>query len=277
MAGYESNFGNKGGVYIMEQKGQEWEVLNHFPSPNPKERDWFGHAIALEGNLAAISAYEQGGKKAIVGGLLGEGPGKVYVYRRRGAENFTLVKGLKADDIQNFDRFGYSVDISRKTLTASAPFHNEQKGVVYVYVLEGDEWKQQAKLWAADAGVKDRLGWDCAISDDTIVVGAPLAAAPGRHSGAAYVFKRRGDAWAQVTKLVPRDGDAGDSFGVSVDVSQSRIIVGANKDENHGNRRGSGSAYIFREVGDTYIQEAKLTADEIQEGANFGLDGCDRC
>ena len=271
IAGYTWNFDNKNGVYIMERKGEAWEILNHFPSPNQGQIDWFGHAVALDGNLAVIGAYEQGGNELIVErGLLANGPGKVYVYRRRNEGDFVLMRALKGVNLQDEDRFGYSVDISGTTLIAGAPFHDEEKGAVYVFVLEGTRWKQEAKLQADDAGVKNRFGWDCAISDDTIVVGAPLAAAPKRLSGTAYVFKRKGDVWEQVAKLIPHDGEGGDSLGVSVDVSQNRVIVGANKDTNSG-RRGSGSAYIFSEVDGTYIREAKLTADKIQEGAGFGF------
>ena len=271
IAGSGLNLDNKSNVYIMERRGGAWEVLNHFPSPNPDHMDFFGHVVALEGNFAAIGAYEAGGKEFLVErGLLVNGPGKVYVYHRRNEGGFALMRALKPDDIQNLDRFGYSVDISGTTLIASAPFHNEEKGAVYVYVLVGNEWEQQAKLQADDASSKDWFGWGCAISEDTIVVGAPLAAAPARLSGTAYIFKRKGDAWAQVAKLAAHDGDGGDRFGVSVDVSRSRAIVGANKDENR-LKRGSGSAYIFSEVDGTYTREAKLTADKIQEGAGFGL------
>ena len=272
IAGSGLNLDNKSNVYIMERRGGAWEVLNHFPVPNPDHMDFFGHAVALEGNFAAIGAYEAGGKEFLVErGLLVNGPGKVYVYHRRNEGDFALMRALKPDDIQNLDRFGYSVDISGITLIASAPFHNEEKGAVYVYVLVGDEWEQQAKLQADDASSKDWFGWGCAISEDTIVVGAPLAAAPARLSGTAYIFKRKGDAWAQVAKLAAHDEDGGDRFGVSVDVSKSCAIVGAYRDENHGNKRGSGSAYIFSEVEGTYTQEAKLTADELQEGASFGF------
>ena len=175
--------------------------------------------------------------------------------------------------------FGYSVDLSGKTLIAGTPFHDEEKGAVYVYTRDGDQWKQQAKLQADDAGVKNRFGWDCAVHENTIVVvGAPLGQLHLQdfpvQSPPEYVFKRQGDAWAQVakiTRLKIEDGDGGDSFGVSVDVSKSRIIVGANKDENEAKKRNSGSAYIFQIVGDAVTQEAKLTADEFQEGAGFGL------
>ncbi len=269
IAGYTSYVGNNGGVFILEQKGKKWDLVVQFKTPDAGPRDQYGHAVAIDGDYAVVSAYEHGGKKPVAGGHLGEGPGRVYVYQR--VKGWVEMAKFKGEGVQNNDRFGYAVDISGTTLVAGTPFHDEEKGAVYVYKLDKGQWKQQAKLQADDAGVKNRFGWDCAIHENTIVVGAPLAAAPARLSGAAYVFKRQGDAWAQVAKLTPDDGDGGDSFGASVDVSKSRIIIGANKDENEVNKRQSGSAYIFSGVGDVYTQEAKLTAAEPQEGAGFGL------
>ncbi len=272
IAGYTSYTGDLGGVYILEYDGKRWDLINHFKTPDGNTRDQYGHAVAIEDDVAVVSAYEHGGKRPTAGGRLGGGPGIVYVFQRHaGGKGFGDMANFKGEGVQNDDRFGYSVDISRNTLIAGTPFHDEEKGAVYVYTLDNKQWKQTAKLVADDGGPKNRFGWDCAISENTIVVGAPLAAAPARLSGAAYVFKRQGDNWVQTVKITPEDGDGGDSFGVSVDVSKSRIIVGANKDENEVKKRGSGSAYIFQLVGDAVTQEAKLTADEPQEGAGFGL------
>ena len=272
IAGYTSYTGDLGGVYILEYDGKRWDLKNHFKTPDGNTRDQYGHAVAIEGDIAVVSAYEHGGKRPTAGGRLGGGPGIVYVFQRHaGGKGFGEMANFKGEGVQNDDRFGYSVDISGNTLIAGTPFHDEEKGAVYVYERDGNKWKQQAKLQADDGDPKNRFGWDCAISENTIVVGAPLAGPNGRLSGAAYVFKRQGDAWAQVAKVTPDDGDGGDGFGVSVEVSKSRIIVGANKDENEVKKRGSGSAYIFSGVGDVYTQEAKLTVDEPQEGAGFGL------
>ena len=277
IAGYTSYVGNGGGVFILEQKGRKWDLLNHFQTPNVQMRDWFGHAVAISGNTAVVSGYEFGGKKETAGNCgpgpcLGAGKGRVYIYKRTGPKGFDPVEDFVADDAQNDDRFGYAIDLSgEKLLVVGSPYHDEQKGAVYVYELEGDDWVQKVKLQADDAAPRARFGWDVAVDGTTIAAGAPLSAAPDRNSGAAYIFKKRGDDWIQVAKLTAEDGDGGDAFGTSIDVSKSRVIVGAVKDENAEKKRGSGSAYIFGSVGDTYTQEAKLNAKELQEGAGFGL------
>ena len=272
IAGYTSYVGNGGGVFILEQKGKKWDLLNHFQTPNVQMRDWFGHAVAISGNTAVISGYEFGGKKKTAGDALGGGPGRVYTYRREGNKGFIPVQDFKAVDAQNDDRFGYAIDLSGEDLlVVGSPFHDEQKGAVYVYAQDGGKWEQVAKLQADDAAPRARFGWDVGVDGSTIVAGAPLSAAPDRNSGAAYIFKRQGDDWVQVAKLTPEDGDGGDAFGTSIDVSKSRVLVGAVKDENEEKKRGSGSAYIFSSVGDAYTQEAKLNAKDLQEGAGFGL------
>ena len=271
ISGYTSYTGNNGGVFILEQKEKRWEVVNHFQTQNWVMRDWFGHAVAVSGDTAVIGAYEFGGEKRVAGLVLGAGPGRVYTYRR-GETKFIPVQDFVAADAQSDDRFGYAVDLSGENLlVVGSPYHDEQKGAVYVYLQEGGTWVEKAKLQADDAASGARLGWDVAVDEDTIVAGAPLAAAPERNSGAAYVFKRRGDGWMQVAKLTPNDGDGGDVFGISVDTSKNRVIVGASKDENNVKRHGSGSAYIFTSAGDVHTQEAKLNADRLQNGANFGL------
>ena len=271
IAGYTSYQGNAGGVLILEQKAGRWDLLNHFTTRDRDMRDWFGHAVAISGNTAVISAYEFGGNRLLGGWVWGGGPGRIYIYRR-GTEGFMPVEHFVAADAQSDDRFGYAVDLNGENLLAiGSPYHDEEKGAVYVYVQAGGTWAQKAKLRADDAAPKARLGWDVGVDGSTIIAGAPLAAAPERNSGAAYIFKRQGDDWVQVAKLIPEDGDGGDVFGTAVDVSKNRVIVGASKDENDAKKRGSGSAYIFSSVGDVYTQEAKLNAKDLQENANFGL------
>jgi len=78
----------------------------------------------------------------------------------------------------------------------------------------------------------------------------------GEGSGSAYVFRWNGSSWVEEQKLLPSDGAAEDYFGCSVSISGNVALVGA--DENDDNGEGSGSAYVFRWNGSSWVEEQKL-------------------
>jgi len=69
-------------------------------------------------------------------------------------------------------------------------------------------------------------------------------------------------------KLTAGDAAPGDFLGYSVSISGNVALVGAYGDDDGGT--GSGSAYVFRYDGTTWIQEAKLTADDAAPVDQFG-------
>ena len=80
------------------------------------------------------------------------------------------------------------------------------------------------------------------------------------------VASARADIGDQLFKLLAADGDAGDNFGVSVDVSGNIAIAGAWGDGDNGFL--SGSAYLF-DIS-TGSQIAKLVPDDSDSGDEFG-------
>ena len=124
------------------------------------------------------------------------------------------------------------------------------------------------KLTASDNAAGDWFGISVSISGDYVAVGAYLDDDNGNESGSAYVFKRSGTSWAQEAKLLPADGAAGDHFGKSVSISGDYAVVGARNDDDNGNE--SGSAYVFKRIGTSWAQEAKLLPADGAEGDNFG-------
>jgi len=270
IASYTSYVGDHGGVYIFAQKAKKWDVINHFKTPDGKARDWFGWDVAIDGDIAVIGAYEDGGRKVVAGGPLGEGPGAVYAYRRQG-KGFGKKTQLKANDAADKDRFGFAVDVSGNTLIVGAPNDDDagsDSGSAYVYILDGDKWKKQTKLVATDAAAKQWFGWDVAIDGNTIVVGAPLDKEKGRNAGAAYIFVREGVEWKQQAKLVATDGDSNDKFGNAVDISQDSVVIGTPKDEEKG--KDTGAAYVFLQSGDNWTEEQKLLPSTSEVKGMFG-------
>jgi len=75
--------------------------------------------------------------------------------------------------------------------------------------------------------------------------------------------------WIERQKLLASDGAEADQFGVSVSVSGTTAIVGANMDDDCGDY--SGSAYVFEDNGSAWGQVAKLTASDGAAADSFGL------
>lgn len=109
-----------------------------------------------------------------------------------------------------------------------------------------------------------------AIAGERIVIGAPQE---DNMTGAVYVYRYNSvtKEWEKEAKLVALDGAAGDQFGTSVAIAESRIVVGAPTDTDNGFQ--SGSAYVFRYYPETpgWSQEQKIIASDGTSNDFFGL------
>lgn len=116
----------------------------------------------------------------------------------------------------------------------------------------------QEKLLASDGASGDRFGDWVSICEDVAVIGADSDDDSGTHAGSAYIFRYDPDElrWLEEQKLLAADGSAHDHFGESVSVFGDIAVIGAFRDDDNG--VDSGSAYVFRFDGVTWIQEQKL-------------------
>ena len=130
---------------------------------------------------------------------------------------------------------------------------------------------EQAQLTASDGEQSDWFGWYVALSGNTALVAAVLDDVEGiAEAGSAYVFQWDGSQWVEEAKLTASDGEAFDRFGISVALDGDVAVVGAWWDDVEG-IIDAGSAYVYRRDGGEWVEEAKLTASDGAEGANFGF------
>lgn len=183
-------------------------------------------------------------------------------------------KLLGSDSVAN-DFFGYSVALAKDTAIVGAFRVDDEKaedvGAAYVFIRSNNTWIQQAKLTAADGKAGDTFGGNVALSGDTAVVGVIRDddKIKGKDSGSAYIFERSGINWRQQAKLTAIDASAGDSFGWSIGVAGDTVVLGAPYDDDKG--KNSGSVYVFSRQGDSWSQQAKITAEDGTEGDLFGI------
>ncbi|MFG0286122.1 MAG: GC-type dockerin domain-anchored protein [Phycisphaerales bacterium JB039] len=127
--------------------------------------------------------------------------------------------------------------------------------VAHLAALASAGWSQCPldALAGSAASTGDGMGLAVRFDGDRAVVGAYLDDPSGDGSGSAYVFRRTSGGWIEEAYLVPSDGQAGDQFGTSLDISGDVIVVGAW-------RRASdrGTAYVFRFDGAGWVEEARL-------------------
>jgi hypothetical protein len=74
----------------------------------------------------------------------------------------------------------------------------------------------------------------------------------------------------QQAKLTASDAADFDIFGYSVAVSGDTAVIGAYGDD-HAGGNSAGSAYVFVRSGETWIQQAKLTAADAAPYDEFGV------
>ncbi len=167
---------------------------------------------------------------------------------------------LVASDGAAQDLFGWSVAVSGDAAVVGSRYDDDnghRSGSAYVFRSDGSSWVQEAKLLASDGAEFHYFGNAVAISGDTAVVGAMWGVDNNDdRSGAAYVFRDNGSNWVQEAKLLASDSDWYDQFGWSVAVEDDVAVVGASWSDDAGDY--SGSAYVFRYNGATWVEEQKL-------------------
>ncbi|MCF7810793.1 FG-GAP repeat protein [bacterium] len=228
---------DSGSAYIFVRDGENWTELTKLTADDPAAYDRFGYSVSIDGDYAAVGAWNS----------------RAYIFVRDG-DDWTQQAELTDGNEDWGDGFGWSVSISGDYVVIGT--RNDLQslpnyGFAYIFVREGENWTEQAKLTSDDPAEYDGFGMSVSISGDYAVVGA----LGDDYEGSAYIFVRDGTDWTQQTKLTADDAMQGDDFGGSVSISGDYAVIGATNDDDAG--YNSGSAYIFVRDGEDWTQQVK--------------------
>jgi hypothetical protein len=230
--------------------------------------DQLGHSVGVSGDtvVAGAPGVDADGASAT---------GAVYVFlpTPNGWHSVqTQTAKLTASDAQGADALGLDVAVSGETVVAGGG------EAAYVFVKPAGPWAngtETAKLTASSTG-NNEFGRSVAISENTIVVGAPFADIGGVvNYGAAYIFVKPGGAWQDATEtveLTASDGQTDDYFAGEVAISGDTVVAGAMLADIDGHS-AAGAAYVFVKPQGAWQdseETAKLTASDGQASDFFG-------
>lgn len=200
------------------------------------EGQLFGNSISISNDFLVIGANGDRNQRGVV-----------YVYRYNyESDSWDISSKIYSSDGMTGDRFGSKVSLSGDYFVSSSPYfdiknidYGDDAGAVYIYKYFNNSWYEVDKKVAFGESVAgSNFGSYLVLKDDYLIIGSV-----GANSGEGEIdifYKKR--SWGHLLKLVDDDGEQGDNFGYSFNISDGYIVVGSpNKDNN------KGFAFIFED------------------------------
>jgi len=188
---------------------------------------------------------------------------------------------ITGNDAGADDNFGRAVSLNSAGNIALIGAYNEDPngisnaGSAYIFTGSGNSWIQTAKITGNDAGADDNFGWAVSLNSagNVALIGAYQEDPNGiSNAGSAYIFTGSGNSWIQTAKIRANDAGADDNFGwaVSLNSAGNVALIGAHLEDPNG-INAAGSAYIFTGNGNSWVQTAKITANDAGTDDKFGI------
>ena len=276
----QQSIGSKGAAYVFVEPVAGWKSTSAFTAKltasGGANGDAFGGTVAISENTIFVGAHD-----AKVGGNAGQGAVFVFEEPAAGwATTSTFAARLTASDAHADAEFGSGLAVLGETVVVGAPALAGSGSAAYVFVRPPSGWATtaafDAKLTGPDAPQVDGFGLSVAISEDTIVVGAPYTGVfPADNQGAAFVFSKPASGWQTTSafdaELTASDGARLDFFGSSVAISGRTVAVGASREID---LNETGFAYVFVRPASGWTTTAdfdqKLTVPDASNYDGFG-------
>ncbi|MFW6332142.1 MAG: Ig-like domain-containing protein [Thermodesulfobacteriota bacterium] len=268
-------------LFLMVLPFSAGATIFPFNSPGGETGDYFGTAVAVDGNYAIFGATGAGD----------ENGGRAYIYKHDGTGWQFLQElnpgDLDGENLDGGDLFGQAVDISGDYAIVGAPGDDTQggdAGRAYVFKRNGsDQWNLVATNVLPVAGsAGGNFGWSVAIhsmaaTEAYAVAGAPEDSVNGKtQSGSAYFYSISNTSISsEEIRLYPLDGTDDDKFGRAVSLSRTgdgRIfaVIGA-EGALTGNDSDAGAACVYERTSTGWgFVSPRLTASDYEAGAFFG-------
>gem|GEM_PF-444034 len=214
----------------------------------------FGRSVAMDNGILAVGAYQVDFDEE------NDDFGSAHLYdMSTGVEIARLIP----EDGHANNGFGRSIDISNGVVAVGANGNRGEVGSVYLF--DATTGAQLRKITPADNDTDGTFGHSVAIDNGIVAVGAPIGPFSAA-TGPGYVYLFNATTGSQLHKLSPDDGLDGDLFGLSIDMDNGRLAVGApfaNNPQLH-----TGALYVFSVNAGIQIQ--KFVPNGVEFGDHFG-------
>ena len=157
---------NSGSAYIFMRSEGSWTEQAKLTASDGAEEDDFGARVSITDDYAIVGAP--------FNRELGLNAGAAYIFNRD-TTNWTEQAKLTASDGEAHDALGWSVSIDGDYAIVGATGADGNaviSGAAYVFNRDGEDWLEQAKIFANDGASSDFFGGCVSIDGDYAIIGA---------------------------------------------------------------------------------------------------------
>lgn len=256
----------EGAVYVFRASAGTWLLDATLTTSRAEANSHFGAAVALDGD------------QLFVGSDGPPDPKQVEVYRREPG-GWAPGTPLSVPQLPAHALFGLYLAATANRLVVGSPDEGPS-GAAYVFDWDGSAWQAPDRLVPADAPDPSGFGAELAVSGDTLVAGAYHAS---NEAGVVYVFERAASDWTQTQQIVEPDAGPYHSFGSSISIAGTLMVLGAPTYPVFDPYSGSciqpcipGTAYVYERGGgwaERLALQPAASQDNDQFSALMGLTG----
>ncbi len=204
-----------GTVHIYTRSASGWRPSGTLHAPTTAPNDGFGAVLATDGT--SLLVYQSGTAADSTRGT-------VHVYRKSAAGAWTHSGVVQAPSRAARAAFGSTIVFEGDRVYVGAP--GEGAGAVHVFrKTASGSYEAIARMAGEGTEVNDAFGTSITIDGDRMAIGAPARAT---RRGGVFVYRRQSDGdWKQEALVVSARGAENARFGQSVQLSGTRLAVGA--------------------------------------------------
>lgn len=262
-AHHDSDFGaSSGKAYLLYLENGQWGFYQTLLPPDLSEADEFGKTVDIYGDFAMSCSYLDDDN--------GTNSGSVYIFKNIN-NTWNLYQKIQAVQPVDHAQFGLALDIYKDKMIVGAPYTRKDEivcGAAYIFEFIDDLWVQTASFFPVDLEQHDEFGITVEINENYAFVGNIKDDDAGKNSGSVYVYEKQEGNWTFEQKLLAPDGEAGDGFGIAIDIDGDYLYVGSYFDDDNGTN--SGSVYVFKNNQGDWGFFTKFSPDDSDDSDAFG-------
>jgi FG-GAP repeat len=224
---------NSGAAYVFHRQAGRWTEQGRLSASDGAADDFFGHSVAVLGDLAAVGAFGHDDPRS------GQNSGAVYLFQRGDDTWYTQAK-LTSSGPEVGAQFGYSLGFiggsSGQALLAvgANQYTNNPDKFKFIFVVPGRielfqllarGWQPLAQLGRGNLSDEDPGFLGSSLATSHLAQGGDVLATGSPYSNQVYLYQNLGQGWK--APLVIEPGYYQLFYGRPVALSAETLAVGS--------------------------------------------------